>query len=176
MGKPGRYGQRMDHAWAAGQLREFRELIDVLRRIAIYVESDRPVTEEQAAEYDDLIESYGSYRDVNDRLVSLDSIMRDLMEAAQPGLGNYAEPADGGWSYHDEGYWWKIVRPDVLRAIGIHELGEDARRRMRPSSPDLVADQLHPWVWEAAALSHTYSAPRGPEGDRRRGPDMGGTA
>ena len=49
------------------------------------------------------------------------------------------------------GYWHDIVRHRILRAIGIHELGEEARRRMRPDSPDLVADQLHPWVWEAAA-------------------------
>lgn len=140
----------MDHAWAAQQLREFRDVIDVLYRLDSYIQSDQ-LEDEQAAECDALTESYGSYRDIVDRLVSLDPIMRDLMEAAQPGLGNYVEPSDGGWSYDDDEYWWKIVRPHTLRAIGIHEFGEEARRRMRPDSPDLAADQLHPWVWEAAA-------------------------
>jgi hypothetical protein len=73
------------------------------------------------------------------------------MNAAQFGLGTYTEPSDGGWSYEDDEYWRKIVRPRALRAIGIHEFGEEARRRMRPDSPDLAADRLHPWVWEAAA-------------------------
>jgi hypothetical protein len=74
-----------------------------------------------------------------------------LMEAARAGLGEYLEAPGGGWSHEDSDYWSKIVRPNVLRAIGIHELGAEARRRMRPDSPDLVADQFHPWVWEAAA-------------------------
>ncbi len=141
----------MDRAWAAQQLREFRSLIDVLGHLASYLESDHPPTEDQATEYDDLVSNYGAHGDVVDRLVSLDPIMRDLMEAARPGLGEYAEPSTGGWSYQDSGYWREIVRARALRAIGIHELGEEAQRRMRPDSPDLLADQLHPWVWEAAA-------------------------
>jgi hypothetical protein len=140
----------MDHAWAAHQLREFRDLIDVRSRLDTYMQSDWP-DDEQTADYDALIENYGSRRDLADRLVSLDPIMRDLMNVAQPGLGTYVEPPDGGWSYEDDEYWCKIVRPCALRAIGIHEFGEEARRRMRPDSPDLAADQLHPWVWEAAS-------------------------
>jgi hypothetical protein len=131
----------MDHAWAAQQLREFQDLIDSLQAI-------RDATGE---EYDDLVSSHGSYDDVVDQLISLDPVMRDLMEAAQPELGGYAEPSDAGWSSDESDYWRNIVRQRVLRGIGIHELGEEARRRMRPDSPDLVADQLHPWVWEAAA-------------------------
>jgi len=150
MDKRGRYGQRMDHAWSAQQLREFQDLIDALRRLASYQESEY-LTEDEAAEYDALIESHGSHRDVVDRLVSFDPIMRELMDAARPGLGEYAEPPSGGWSSSDSEYWHQHVRERVLRAIGIHELGEEARRRMRADSPDLVADQFHPWVWEAAA-------------------------
>jgi hypothetical protein len=75
------------------------------------------------------------------------------MDAAQPGLGgNYIEPPEDGWSY-DSNYWRNIVRPRTLRAIGIHELGEEARHRMRPDSPELIADQFHPWVWDAALHS-----------------------
>jgi hypothetical protein len=127
----------MDHAWAAEQLKTFRELIDVLRAI-------------EYGRRDDLVSTHGSPSDVGDRLVTLDPVMRDLMEAAQPGLGNYEEPRDIEAYRHSE-YWRDIVREAVLRAIGIHQLGEEARRRMRPDSPDLAADRFHPWVWEAAA-------------------------
>jgi hypothetical protein len=76
--------------------------------------------------------------------------MRTLINAAQVGLGDYLEPPEEGWSY-DASYWREIVKPRVLRAMGIHEFGEEARSRMRPDSPDLTAEQFHPWVWEAAA-------------------------
>jgi hypothetical protein len=131
----------MDHAWAAQQLKEFLGKIDLLRAIE----------KAEGEEYDDLVSSYGSYGDVVDRLVSLDPIMRELMEAARPGLAEYSEGSSGGWSVDDSDYWQLVVRHRVLRAIGIHELGEEARRRMRPESPDLIADKFHPWVWEAAA-------------------------
>jgi len=127
----------MDHTWAAQQLKDFLGKIDALRAIE----------RAEGEEYDDLVSSYG---DVADQLMSLDPVMRDLMEAAQPRLGSYQDTA-GGWSYQSSDYWHKIVRHRVLQAIGIHELGEEARRRMRPNSPDLVADQFHAWVWQAAA-------------------------
>jgi hypothetical protein len=135
-----RYGRRMDHQWAVEQLREFLNLIDVLRAIEYGV----------GEELDDLVSTHGSQDELADRLMTLDPIMRDLMEAAATGLGNYAEPHEIG-GYRNSEYWRDDVREDVLRAIGIHQLGEEARRRLRPDSPDLVADRFHPWVWEAAA-------------------------
>jgi hypothetical protein len=137
-----RYRRLMDHAWAAQQLKDFVGKIDSLRAFKTA----------RGDEYDDLVSSHGSYGDVVDQLTALDPIMRDLMEAVRPGLGEYSPPsAYEGWSHADSQYWFDTVRPHVLQAIGIHELGEEARRRMRPDSPDLVADQLHTWVWEAAA-------------------------
>jgi hypothetical protein len=140
----------MDRAWAAEQLQKFRNLIDVLARLASLLEAQH-LTPEQAAAIDALTASHGSYGDIVDRLVSLEPVMRDLMEAAQPGLGNYADAPDGGSPTQDSMYWSGFLRNQVLRAIGIYELGEEARRRMQPDSPDLAADQLHPWVWEAAS-------------------------
>jgi len=135
----------MDHGWAAQQLREFLSRIDSLANQAheINIQAARTVGE--------INDQLGSYGDLTDRLVSLDPVMRELIEAARPGLGEYAEPPSGGWSSGDSDYWRDIVRDRVLRAIGIHELGDEARHRMKPDSPDLAADQLHPWVWEAAA-------------------------
>ena len=116
--------------------------------------------EDQWDTYDRLKEEYGSSQGLFDELVSRSPVMRNLMNAAQVGLGDYAEPPDGGWSYADEKYWEDVVKPHALRAMGIHKYGEEARRRMRPDSPDLTADQLHSWVWEAAALFGTREVGR----------------
>jgi len=56
------------------------------------------------------------------------------MEAAQPGLGNYAEPPDGGYFSHDSSYRFGIVRDRALRAVGIYELGEEARATTPPQT------------------------------------------
>jgi hypothetical protein len=127
----------MDHAWAAEQLHDFvhkirivkeaEETTSIIGRVDSRVEADKDATIED--------------------LILLEPVMRELMNAAQPGLGNY-EITD---SREDESFYWiHHVLVLALRAIGIHTLGAEARKRMRPDSPDLVADQLHPWVWEAA--------------------------
>jgi hypothetical protein len=143
----------MDHAWASRQLKVFLECMDGLQLMEVaegepYDEDDERTRREALREYES---RYGSRHQLADKLVSLDPVMRDLMNAAESNLGTYETAVAGGWSYYKADYWLKLVRYRVLQAIGIHELGEEARRRMQPDSPDLVADQLHPWVWEAAA-------------------------
>jgi hypothetical protein len=145
-----RYRHRMDHAWAVEQLREFLDQIDAIKTLRIFSEAQY-FDEEGGQVRDNIIERWGENQQIIDHLMSLDPVMRELMDAARAGLGEYLEAPSDGWSHEDSDYWSKIVRPNVLRAIGIHELGAEARRRMRPDSPDLVADQFHPWVWEAAA-------------------------
>ncbi len=135
-----RYSSVMDHAWAADQLGDFKQYIDTLFSLASSRDED----------YDNLVQEYGSKDNVVDQLVTMDRVMRELMEAALPGLGNYPDPSQADWEAHDWHYWHKSVRPNVLRAIGIHQLGVEVRKRMQPDSPDLVADQLHSWVWDAA--------------------------
>lgn len=87
---------------------------------------------------------------VADELISLDPVMRNLMEAAQPGYGEYLHPKQSRGNYSAD-YWVFSVKPWALRAIGLHTLGAEARERMRPDSPELIAEQFHAWVWEAAA-------------------------
>ena len=140
----------MDHAWAVEQLREFLDQIDAFKTLRIFSEAQH-FDEEGGQIRDNIVERWGESQQIIDHLMSLDPVMRELMEAARAGLGEYLEAPSDGWSHEDSDYWSKIVRPNVLRAIGIHELGAEARRRMRPDSPDLVADQFHPWVWDAAA-------------------------
>jgi hypothetical protein len=133
----------MDRAWASKQLDTFRNLIDAL----FYFDDDN-----QYLGHDEDLERLDMpYQEVLDRLVVLEPVMRDLMEVALPGLGNYTTPPDGGWSLENKEYWRQIARPRALQAIGIHTLGAEAKEKMRPDSPDLAADQLHSWVWKAAS-------------------------
>lgn len=149
-----RYGHRVDREWAIDRLTEFRENIDALRDLTDTSELEGEVI-------DNILMTYGTSSEVVDRLVTLDPVMRELMEAAQTGLGEYSDVTSGGYSIDNPDYWHDVVRPRVLRAIGIHSLGAEARKRMQPDSPDLAADQLHPWVWEAAApLWSAGSRPR----------------
>lgn len=132
----------MDHMWAVGQLRAFALKIDLLAKL----DSDDPVDRVSAGRM--------TPENVADELISLDPVMRELMNAARPGFGDYASPDDSGstpYSIYSDGYWSWVVKRWALRAIGVHELGAEARKRMRPDSPDLIADQFHPWVWDAAA-------------------------
>ena len=140
---------RMDHVWATQQLKAFQKNIEDFTRL-FYIETSEYIDEQGIAIRDSLVEEYGSLQGARDRLIALNPVMRTLVNAAQAGLGDYPEPPEDGWSY-DGSYWREIVKPSVLRAMGIHEFGEEARRRMRPDSPDLTAEQFHPWVWEAAA-------------------------
>jgi hypothetical protein len=140
----------MDHVWAAEQLKTFQKNIDDLADLYYYETGTRFVPDREEGYHDSLVEEYGSLQGACDRLIALNPVMRTLINAAQSGLGDYLEPPEEGWSYETP-YWRDVVKPRALRAMGIHEFGEEARRRMRPDSPDLTAEQFHPWVWEAAA-------------------------
>lgn len=143
-----RYRLYVDHEWAALQLGQFQVLIEKYQIMMTY-EAYSP--DESRDYYVQLREEHGSSLVVLDHLISRNPVMRDLMNAAQAGLGDYVEPPESGWSYEGVAYWLEVVKPAVLRAMGIHKYGEEARRRMRPDSPDLTAEQFHQWVWDAAA-------------------------
>jgi hypothetical protein len=140
----------MDHEWAAQQLEAFRKNIDDFYSLSDWDFRNDPPGPREIDAHEELKAGYGSTLNALDGLIALNPVMRGLINAAQAGLGDYLEPPDAGWVYEGS-YWREIVKPHVLRATGIHRFGEEARRRMRPDSPDLPADQFHPWVWEAAA-------------------------
>jgi hypothetical protein len=128
----------MDHAWAAKQLQDFASQIrlvkDLNRASWLTDGDDHRIEADLQANIEDLI--------------TLEPVMRELMNAARLGLGDYERPA--GRSELSVEYWIEDVHPYALRAIGVHTIGAEARERMRPDSPDLAADQFHPWVWDAA--------------------------
>lgn len=114
---------------------------------------------------DDLIERFGAPDEIVDRLVSMDPVMRELMEAAKPKLGEYADSASSGYSLYSTEYWHKLVRPYVLNAIGIHALGAVAQKRMRPDTngarPSRTA-LLMGEEWEpetSGSVSYSLAAP-----------------
>jgi hypothetical protein len=74
----------MDHVWAAQQLKVFQNIIDDFHRLSGYLAIEL-LEEDQVASYDGLIEEHGSYENIQDRLISLNPIMRDLINAAQAG-------------------------------------------------------------------------------------------
>lgn len=141
----------MDHEWAVKQLRRFKERIDDLAELQKIYDSGVALTDQQLQDRADIVERWGNYEANVDDLVMLDPAMRILMEAAQPGLGSYDDPAKGGWELSGADYWHSQSRTNALRAIGMHEIGAEARQRMKPDSPDLTADRFHHWVWDAAA-------------------------
>ena len=116
-----------------------------------FAELERQINMNTTRVVDGVNEQIAALKVNNDRLIMLDPGMRIIMNTAQEGLGDYTQPPDGGYSFHDPEYWRDVVRPQVLRALGIHSYGAELHDRLRPDSPDLEADQFHPWVWEAAA-------------------------
>lgn len=131
----------MDRRWITEHLHEFVNDID----------SWLALGDEEFEDPRDIIEVNRALGETSDRLITAEPVVRDLMRDARADLANFAEPGSHGWQLHDPEYWRNLVRPLVLRAIGIMTLGVEARAKLKPDSPDLVAEQFHPWVWEAAA-------------------------
>ncbi|HEY3008734.1 MAG TPA: TIGR02391 family protein [Micromonosporaceae bacterium] len=126
----------MDSQWAADQLADFVDKINTLFDLdATAHKVSRPMgVAAEAAELDD-------------EIVMLEPIMRQLMNTARSGLGDY-ERARGD-EYHHR-FRWQEAKTAALHATGIHLLGLEVKRRLQPDAPELAADQLHEWVWDAA--------------------------
>jgi len=67
---------------------------------------------------------------------------RQIENAYVDGLGNY----DGHGS--DD---WHSARAAAIEALGRAQGAEEMAEFLRPTSPALAAEALHPWVWEPAA-------------------------
>jgi len=84
-------------------------------------------------------------RTAQETLVELGYPVREAINAARPGLGNFT--VDHQLS---PGKRWDAARMAAIRARGIYNYAEGIRRSLIPDSPTLAADGLHPWVWESA--------------------------
>ncbi|GAA1315386.1 TIGR02391 family protein [Pseudonocardia xinjiangensis] len=75
------------------------------------------------------------------KLQESDPVIREILNAVRPGLGDYRKTATSGWSG---------ARTAAQTAVGILKELDDLRNRLAPDSPTLPADTFHPWVWDAA--------------------------
>jgi hypothetical protein len=116
----------MDREWTADRLRAFVQDIDAL------------------VDYDEDPWTSGINQGRLDNVIAVELVMRDLMNAARPGLGNYEGPGEVSKTYADADYWESFPKKAALQAIGVLTLGAEAHEKLRPDSPDLVADHFHP--------------------------------
>ncbi len=80
-------------------------------------------------------------RDVRARMHGLEPTARAVLRALDPNLANF-DLED--WAGEQQG----IRAAD--RGLGMLADLDDIAIRLRPEAPTLPADQLHPWVWDAA--------------------------
>jgi hypothetical protein len=129
----------VDREWAERQLEAFIGAIDTLEQMgrvgSLIADSESQMLKlgNDADETDNVIRSH-------------EPIAELIMEAVQPGLSAYenADSADQ-WSVR-----WRPAKNAALRALGLVKTGAEAKEQLRPDAPDLVADQLQAWVWDAA--------------------------
>ena len=71
----------------------------------------------------------------------LEPSIRAIMKSLDPALVN--------WDLGDYRWQGDAVQ-SANRAIGMIDDFEDIEERLRPTTPSMSADRLHPWVWDAA--------------------------
>ncbi|MEU6651306.1 TIGR02391 family protein [Streptomyces sp. NPDC046900] len=115
----------MDHAYAVEKLTKFIEGIDA---------------------HLDAIDDSGSYNWPDPpRWLEVEEVRARLIENAyEPGLGDYEQSGN-------RRDLWVQARYPAIQALGRAQSAEEMAAFLRPTSPALTADTLHPWVWEPAA-------------------------
>jgi hypothetical protein len=137
-----RYGSHVDREWAAKQLEAFVEAIDELE----HLERIGPLVADSESEMLKLGNHFG---ETDNMVRSHEPIVQLVMEAVEPGLSTY-ESADSAPGDVSMATAWRPAKNAALRALGLVRSGAEAKEQLRPDAPDLVADQLHEWVWDAA--------------------------
>jgi uncharacterized protein (TIGR02391 family) len=113
----------MDHTWAHAKLMNFA----VACRGIIDSETD------SAAE-----------RNWEDSALALEPVVQRLMNAYEPGLGDYQVGSNS------QSIRWGWPRELALRAAGLAKDYAALQRSLKPDAPYIAADGLHKWVWDAA--------------------------
>ncbi|MEV0493648.1 TIGR02391 family protein [Streptomyces atratus] len=120
----------MDHAFAVRKLTEFLALVG-----GYLYEVERASREDGA-----------DWPDWPQELVVQQVVARQIANAYSPGLGD-VERDEGE---NDFSYWYRS-RTAAAQALGMASSAEEIAAFLRPTSPAIAADSLHPWVWEPAA-------------------------
>ena len=111
----------MDRPWMIERLNAFIELVDQSLTLGNPYRAERKALQR--------------------KLQESDPVIREVLNAVRPGLGDYRKSAISGWS---------VARTAAQSAIGILREQDDLRARLAPDSPTLPADSLHSWIWDAA--------------------------
>jgi len=129
----------VDREWAAAQLEDFVGAIDELDQL-------ERVGHLIADSETQMFKLQGDATETENTVLSREPIAQLIMEAVESGLSRY-QSADSSdpWATR-----WRPAKGAALRALGLVRSGAEAKEQLRPDAPDLVADQLHVWVWEAA--------------------------
>lgn len=80
----------------------------------------------------------------SDDLLLLEAEARMIENAYKPGLGEYDLLAN-------ERDRWAEARRATIQALAQARSADEMAAFLRPTSPSIAADALHPWVWEPAA-------------------------
>lgn len=123
---------------------------------------------QRLVEFDRLATEYRTFRDANGntsaqgkRLFEAEPTAKKILRCLDNELSQVevlGEDAWGGLTIHEN---------EVRRGIGILADMDERATRLAPDAPSLPADQLHPWVWDAARFppdrpAGPSSAARGP--------------
>jgi uncharacterized protein (TIGR02391 family) len=129
----------VDQKWAARQLAAFSWAIDNL--------VDRERTRGTwAGNERETLRVEREIEEAESEIRTLEPVAQIVMDAVLPGLSGYERPEDSdAWPIR-----WRPAKSAALRALGLVTNGAEAKERVRPDAPELVADRLHIWVWEPA--------------------------
>ncbi|MFD7387820.1 hypothetical protein ACFV46_05060 [Streptomyces sp. NPDC059852] len=122
----------MDHAYAVETLTDFLEDVNV------------HVSKLETANSDQSGSRYWPEwpQDLAIELVSARKIIDAYAPQALAELGQYNPEGIG---------YWQLVRLAAAEALGHAKHADEIAAFLRPASPLIQADALHPWVWEPAA-------------------------
>ncbi len=77
-----------------------------------------------------------------DELHRAEPVVKRILQAIDPAIGAKVNI--------DQMAGVAMARNEVQRGLGLLGDMEELSRRLTPDAPVLIADRLHPWVWEAA--------------------------
>ncbi|MDB1088733.1 TIGR02391 family protein [Streptomyces sp. ACA25] len=108
---------------------------------------DRDWMRQKLEAFDKLADAWLREVQYNDRVLRelrrMEPTVKRILHSLDPGL---AEDI-----YIDHRDALQLTQNDVQRALGIVADMDEWEAHLRPDSPALIADRLHPWVWESAA-------------------------
>ncbi|MFP8959030.1 TIGR02391 family protein [Streptomyces nanhaiensis] len=120
----------MDHAFAVRKLTEFLDLVG-----GYLFEVDLATSDEGRQ-----LPAWPQ------QLVVQEAVARQIANAYSPGLGDVERD-----DMENDATYWHRVRTAAAQALGMASSAEEIAAFLRPTSPAIAADCLHPWAWEPAA-------------------------